>query len=484
MLSMPLTFLVPVILVRSFNVEEFGLYKQIFLFFHVFLPFIDLGISQSLLYLLPKYIDRRDTIISQTIVMQLPIFILLFCGASIFSTEIGHVIGGNESTVGTFVPCVCIFAMLWHMSNILEGYLIVEGLSFQAGIITFLSETVRALVTISISCAGGGIGALIIGFILISFVRLFMMGIYFYRISGFKFSGGYDLIYKQLSYSVPFGIAVIVSTLVIYSHQYIVSYFSSLSDFAIYSVGCFSLPFLPIMAGSVSKISLVKMSDIVADGSSVELVADILQNSIRKLWLIFFPIFVWLYVLADKLVVILYTDTYLDAVPVFRIFIVMIPLSAFLVQHVPRAFGETSFILYANSISLLVSIALCYSLLGVYGLTGAAGGVVLTNALWRILFVLKCKKLIAVPVKKMIPINIIAKSGILVCGVGLFSYVVGESIDLEIYFHSSIITIIYFMMCVIVYWYSGFLLDAERQYIVNKMQQIVENACVGLWWRK
>lgn len=473
-LSMPLAFLVPVVIVRFFTVGEFGVYKQLFLLFNIVLPIIDIGISQSLLYFLPKYTERSNEFISQTIVLQLPIFILLLCGSFGFSTEIGQAVGGEDSVLGAYVSYVIVFAMLWHMSNILEGYLIVKGLSLQAGIITFLSETVRSLVTIAIVFAGGGLLALMTGFVLIGVIRLILMGTYFHKISNFKFTSGHGLIYEQLAYSVPFGVAVIINTLVIYSHQYIVSYFSSLSDFAMYSVGCFSLPFLTVMAGSASKISLVKMSDIVARNDQIELVAEILQNSIRKLWLIFFPVFVWLYVIAEDFIEILYTDAYLEAVPVFRIFILMVPLSAFLVQHVPRAFGKTAFILYANCISLLVSIVACFFLLKLYGLVGAAGGFVLSNVLWRVMFVLKCKHLIGVSVKKMIPLAIIIKTGSSICIIGFLVYCVNAITDFGVYYNCIFTTLIFFLMCSAMYWRFGVLLDVERKYIVIKIQHVAD----------
>ncbi len=68
---MPVAFLVPIVLTRSLSLEEFGAYKQVFLVFTVLLPIIDLGITNSLYYLIPKYPDKKKAVLVNTFLLLL-----------------------------------------------------------------------------------------------------------------------------------------------------------------------------------------------------------------------------------------------------------------------------------------------------------------------------------------------------------------------------------------------------------------------------
>lgn len=468
-LSMPMAFLVPIVLVRSFNIESFGLYKQLFLIFNILLPVVDFGISQSLLYFLPKYRDKKNAILTQTIIMQLPIFVLIIWSMTLFSDEISMFVSGGGKGLSEFITRISVFALLWHISNILESYLIADNKSFQAGLVTFFSETVRSVVTICIALLGGGLAEMLTGMLWVGSLRLVVMAIYFRQTCMYTFELDFEHFYGQLFYSLPFGVAVIINSFVLYGHQFIVSSIEGATAYAMYAVGCFSLPFLSVIAGSVSKVSLVRMSNIVAEGEAVEQVADIIQNSVRKLWLIFFPVFVLLYVIAEQFVIILYTENYLEAVPVFKVFILMIPLSACLVQHVPRAFGDTRFILFANIGFFIISLVLSYLSLVLFGLAGAAGGFIFSNAIWRFSFLIKCSKLTGVPIKKLLPLSMMARSGLWLIGLGGLIYMLTGLMPLSDIAFMSVASILFAISSLIFYWGGGLLLDDEKSYITCKI---------------
>ncbi len=462
-LAMPLVFIVPIVLVRVFSVEEFGIYKQLYMIFYILLPIIDLGISQSLFYFIPKYQEQRDRILSQTFLLQVPIIVCLTVTFIIFSTEIGAIFSSDGESLGNYIPLQGIFVLLWHLSNIFENLLIVEKKAFQAGAVTFFSESARALVSIVIGLAGGSLEHLMLGLVVTSILRCLVMGWYLKSSMSFSFSLKADMLRSQICYSIPFGLAVIVNTFMLFSHQYIVSVSGGLAEFAIYAVGCFSLPVIAIVTDSVAKASLVRMSEAARLDNSAEIISEVIHNSIRKLWILFFPVFVFLFIMAEEFIIILFTEAYRDSIPVFRVFILMIPLSALLVQHVPRALAATRFILVNNVIALFLSVALCISLFHFMGLVGAAAGFISANLLWRIMFILKCGSLLQISIMRLLPLKSMTTVTLTVLLIGASVYFLKQmSFTLPII--SFIFTsALYGLSCVILYWFGPILLNEERQ---------------------
>jgi O-antigen/teichoic acid export membrane protein len=479
-LAMPLTFLVPIVLVRVFSVEEFGIYKQLFMIFYILLPVIDLGISQSLFYFIPKYQEQRDSILSQTFLLQVPIIVGLSAVFFVFSTEIGALFSTDGESLGNYIPLLGIFVLLWHLSNIFENLLIVEKKAFQAGAVTFFSETARALVSIAIGLAGGSLTHLLWGLVGTSILRCLVMGWYLKSSMSFSFSLKTDMLRSQIFYSIPFGLAVIVNTFMLFSHQYIVSVAGGPAEFAIYAVGCFSLPVIAIVIDSVAKASLVRMSEAARLDNSAEIISEVIHNSIRKLWILFFPVFVFLFIMAEEFIIILFTESYNDSIPVFRVFILMIPLSALLVQHVPRALSATRFILVNNVIALLLSVALCMSLFHFMGLIGAAAGFIAANLLWRILFLLKCGSLLQVSLMRLLPLKSMTMVTLTVLLIGGAVYLM-KQMCFTLYINSFIFSsILYGLLCMILYWFGHILLNDEKKYI----KIIVEKYIKIFFYRK
>ncbi|MCJ7601443.1 MAG: oligosaccharide flippase family protein [Desulfobulbaceae bacterium] len=472
LLALPLTFFVPMVLVRTFSIEEFGYYKQLFLIFYVILPVIDLGISNSLFYFIPKFPESKSQILSQTISLQLLICAGVAISFAVFKQEISLFFGGSSQNLTSYIPLLGMVAVSWHFSNMLETLLIVEKKAFQAATVSFLSDAMRSIATIAMALAGGKLETVLLAILATGVLRTFAVGWYLKKTMRFSFTFEAKALRSQLDYALPFGLAVVINTLVQSSHQYIVSISANVTDFALYSVGCFQLPILAIIVDSVAKASLVKMSEISGTENSSAVIAELIKNSLRKLWILFFPIFVFLFITAEEFITLLFTDTYLGAVPVFRIFILMIPLSTILVQHVPRAFTETRFILINNLVTLLLSVGFCIFLLAKAGLAGAAAGYILANLIWRLFFIFKCKRLLRLPISSLFPSQAMAEVAIFVGMIGGVSFFIKQAF-FDAPLPSFLFTfVLYGVACMGLYWLSPILLPKEKMLIRDYVRKI------------
>jgi O-antigen/teichoic acid export membrane protein len=471
-LSMPFAFLVPIVLARTFSQEEFGYYKQLFLVFNVLLPFIDFGITNSLYYFMPRFPESKNTFVGQTIILTIILCLFAMACFFFFPNEIAQIFT-KENKIGQFVTLLGIFIICWHLSNLLEVVLIIEKRAFAAGIVTFLSESVRSIVSIVVVLLGYGLKELLVALVAVALFRCSFMA--YYLLSRYDIQWGIqrDSITRQLAYSASFGAAVIISGLVGNVHLYIVSLTSTATEFAIFAVGCFQLPLLLVVVDSIAKTSLVRMAELRNHENALEEIARVISNSCRKLWLIFFPIFVFLFVVADEFIELLFTAQYLPSVNIFRIFIFMIPISAILIQHVLRAFGDTKFILANNGFCLFCSIYLCWLGKSTFGLPGVALGVIFAQINWKLIFLFRCKKILHVKLSKLIPLNTLVKPTFLIVALGILSFLMKPIIPDNNLEALLIIFTFFFLACATIYWIFNFLLPSERKMLISVQNRII-----------
>ena len=61
-----LQLFLPIILVRIFTKEEYGLYRQLFLIYYTFISIGQMGMDQSLFYFFPRHPEKRESLLVQT----------------------------------------------------------------------------------------------------------------------------------------------------------------------------------------------------------------------------------------------------------------------------------------------------------------------------------------------------------------------------------------------------------------------------------
>src|SRR5205814_1492985 len=104
---------------------------------------------------------------------------------------------------------------------------------------------------------------------------------------------------RQLSYALPIGFAGLVFGMLMDMHNYIVSYRFGPAAFAVYAVGCFSLPLVNIVGESFGAILIPHISALQKQNAAREIMLVIAQT-MRKLSLVYFPLYACLLVLGRE----------------------------------------------------------------------------------------------------------------------------------------------------------------------------------------
>lgn len=474
-LSLPISFFVPIVLVRHFSVTEFGQYKQIFMIFYVALPLMDFGISQGLIYFIPKYPETKNQIISQFVSWQSCVCLALFSLFLIFSDEISFLFT-STGDISRFIPYIAALLILWSLSNNLEILLTATKQSLYASMFIFLSEGLKGGVIIAVALLTGDLSFVLTGFIGIGCVRFLWFIRHLHR--QYSFPSCFfdkDLFTELAIYSAPLGLAVVINSLIDYTHQVIVSNQMSAAEFAIYSIGCFQIPFIGIVSMSVSQVALVRICEL-HQQNDLENIVGILASSFRKLSLLFFPAFFLLWFIAEDFITLLYTDTYSASVPIFRTFIWILPLAVILVEYTPRSLGDSKYVFKVNCFTLIINMVAVLILLKLFGTVGAAAGFILSRGVRKLLILYYLRRVLFTSFSKLLPLIALAK--IIVCSLLALLPIWLMRQFIELGAAESVICygLFYLMMCILIFWFAEILTLNEKhkcgvalQWIFQKM---------------
>lgn len=458
---------IPMVLARSLTQEQFGGYRQVFLIVATIIPVIDLGMNASLFYFLPRESERRDAYLTQTFMVLVGMG-LAFLGVSLIGHEwIGAIFHSPE--VGQLMVFVSLLALMTALSNIGDSIMVSAGHASIASLTIVSFELLRAFVLITIGLTAPSLSAIILGVLAVTGARILWVGVYLRR-QGYRFrwEGGI-LLPGQFRFAIPFGIAVIFSTVSVNAHQYLVAALRSPSAFALYAVGCFQIPFVAIFFHSLSDITLVRVTQLQKDGRLQEILR-ILHQTTMKLALVFFPLTMGMMVVGRDFIVTFFSERYADSVPIFLIYLFTVCLTAMGLDFVPRAFNETTFILRLFIGRLLITVPVVWAMLNFFGLRGAIIGEVLCMSVQKVIVVRKVMRLLRVPVSRIYPwghllrifwVSVFACAG---GAVGLFFR--SSSVQLAL----LISIVLYGTVYGIVGWRTNLLDDEEKRMIVLKVR--------------
>jgi O-antigen/teichoic acid export membrane protein len=176
-------------------------------------------------------------------------------------------------------------------------------------------------------------------------------------------------------------------------HSFFVSFLFNPAMFAVYSVGCFKLPLLNIITASVGNVMTPAISRFQKNGDRVAIMRT-WNNAIRRMNLILLPTFSFFLIMADDFIVLLFTRSYAESVPIFRVALLSILVSALNTGAVLQAYAQTRYIMKVAFLRLPVTFGILYWFTHQWGVLGAVAANVSALILFRLIMLLKVKSLL------------------------------------------------------------------------------------------
>lgn len=329
-----------------------------------------------------------------------------------------------------------------------------EKLLFTANILFSVCFLVAHLIIISVNYS---LQWLLVILIFIFFLKIIFQWLYMDKISE-----------KTVTNSVKYGkqwlflgLNDISGVIFKWFDKWIILFFLTLPEFAVYFNGSYEVPVFGLMAGAAGNIMLAEYCK-GNDGPQLKAKA-IFANSTLLLSRIVFPAFCFLLLYRYEFFTFIFSSKYAEAVPVFLITLFVLPVRITNFTAVLQAEKRSDIILKGSMLDLLTAILLMLILYPIYKTKGLALACVISTYLqagyylWQTGNLLKKPVFYFFPIKKLIGVMFFS-AGIMTAGYLLFRNM--------LYPMNMISGIIISFMLMIVFIYSYYA-DSKKEMLID-----------------
>lgn len=359
------------LLVRILTQTEYGAYKQAFLFTLTAANAANLGVGVSAFYYMPRHPERGGQIALNIFIYNFVAGLVVLGVLLVHPQVLGRLFPGSALQPLAFLLGVLVLLTLtagllqlmptalqdvWHSTVFIVGTQLFRTILLAAAVIAFRS--VKSLIVAAIVSQLFAL-VLVLWYLNRRFPRFWT-----------QFDWGFFT--EQLSYALPIGAAGMLWVIQRDLDNYFVSYLMGPKDYAIYAIGWLDVPLISLFLESVAAVMVLRVSSLQHQGHKEE-IRRVTASAINRLAAVQFPMCALLLVAGHDLIVLFYTKAYAGSARIFSVTILLLALSAFLVDPVNRAFKELQkFVLGINIVIIIGLLTLLSPTIRHFGMMGAA----------------------------------------------------------------------------------------------------------------
>jgi O-antigen/teichoic acid export membrane protein len=403
-IALLLTMATPMVLTRYLSKNDFGIYSQFYVFLGILLGIVPMSIQNSVYYFYPILnIQKRKLLLFQTLIILILLALLaililnvpfienkLFVmnGLGLYSNYFYIIFFGSMITLfihPLYVIKKDLFTSLFYPP--LEIFLKVLLIIF---FVVLFKSNIKSVFN----------ALIILTIITCSIVILYVLK----EVRDWNFNWDKSLLYNQLNYSLPFGFAMLIKIIATSFDKIICTFYITPEKFAIYSIAFYGVPGINLIYSSFVEVYLVPLTEYFNNRNLVDFIKSY-KNLVYKTFSFTFPLILIVWLFSKQIIIFLFTYKYIEAVPLFRIFLlsfIILPLGAGLIL---RCTGNTKKTLYSYLFSSIISLPLTFILINYYELYGAIISSVISSALPIIFLIHEEKKILKISLLKLLPIK-------------------------------------------------------------------------------
>lgn len=377
-------FILPLIVVRILTQEQFGLYRQSFLIIMNAVAILPVGIAMSAYYYLARDATKRAAAVLNILLVHFVAGAAAFLVLLLFPGLLGAIFNSVEMT--RLAPLVGVAVWLWLFSVFLEHAAVANREPRKATAFIVFAQFSKTALMASFVLWFGTVESIIWAAIIQAAIQIVILIFYLQsRFPGFWRSFDPAFFKEHLYYAVPFGLAGILWTMQVDLHYYFVSYRFGEAAYAVYAVGCFQLPLLAMLVESVVSVLIPRMSELQLEKDTREMIR-VTARAMQKLAFAYFPAYVFLFITSETFITTLFTKRYSASVPIFLIFLTLLPFTILITDPIVRAYEDLGrFLLKLRIATFLLLVASLYAAIGYFDMRGIIAIVVLIRIAEKLL---------------------------------------------------------------------------------------------------
>lgn len=378
-----LQFVTPFLIIRILPLDEFGLYQGFVAITAVLVVLASFGFDASVLYFLPNEKNKEKNIISNT---SLAVLLTSSCVSLIFIGLTRLEITGHYSLSALF-QCVA-YLLAYANLNWIENYLLVKNRLKELAFYATTRLATRILAIILAAYYFRDSSSVISALILTEVLRLILVLGWLKPRPYICNAIDFPLAARQASYAFPVGMTGIFTALSLHAGKVAIITLSGPATLALYAIAAY----VQVVASLIKTgIQEAIFPELVRSASNTQRLLDLNKKVTTFQFAIFVFICGFLIVRAEKMTNIILPADFVGAIPVIKIFSIILVRRAFNYDCVFRASGISKLSLKGSAIGLFVNIVTTALLWKVYGWYAPAIGYIFSEILVEIFFFYKAK---------------------------------------------------------------------------------------------
>ncbi len=449
-----------IVLARWLTVEDYGTYSQLVLIASTLVFFSNLALPRSLYFFIPRarLAGEKKHVAVQVVaavVISSLFFALLLLPSAPFLADVMQ-----NPAIRVSIIFVAVYLFFLSVSDLFEPFMVsVDHASIIARVEAVCGVGLFLAVVVPLTL-GMDYRYILLCFSAVLCGKIAVMLYHLVRLDGDDFQAPlFGGIVKKIQYAAPLALGSMIGILGRRIDQFIISSMYLPADYAIYARGAFELPLVALIPMTISNLMLPGFAKDFAD-NRLERVAWQFADKARKVALMFFPLTVLMLILSEAFIVLMFSDKYLGSVPVFRIYLLILPFRITIHGVIVRAAGKTSLFIAGDLLYVFSNIFISLILIKFVGTTGAAWGTVIALAIYTFYISWHNRKILNTDLYHLFPWHDLLKiaitsvvSGILV--LPLFFW-------LKSYFMQLAIGAVFYAFCYLVLgWFVGIFKDSD-----------------------
>lgn len=370
--------IVSMFLSRYLDQTAYGTFQQTWFFTHMCMEIAMFGFPVGILYFAPKLTlpERKGFFLRITaglLGMGALLGLALYLGAPFIARTFQ-----NPALEGTF-RTFALYAFFLLPSLPMDAFLITQNRHGLLSVITLIHSTLIVAAVLIPAAFGAALSVILWCATGYGLVRsgLVMSGAAS-TMRGVQTEYQKGLPRKFIAYSFPIGVSNIMRVASRWLDKNIVSAYFTPETFAIYANGAVEIPFVGVLASSISSVILPEFSRLSKIGDTEGLIR-LWHRAIVKTGALLIPLFAFLMVLAPSFLVVLFSERYLQSATPFRIYLLLIPLRCAAYTPILLALGRSKLVMIGALIDVLVNLGLSILLIPKFSYLGPAIATVLTT---------------------------------------------------------------------------------------------------------
>jgi O-antigen/teichoic acid export membrane protein len=356
--------------VRILDVAAYGQYQEFMIYATLFVAISTFAIDSSLTYFLPKHEMHQTTVVSQT-------SILIFVASSlclailILARPAFSAITSYDFVLPLVAYVFCFVNLGW-----IEYYWIATK---RTDLVMYYSAArllLRVSVLLIVAYVTRDVWTIIWSVVAVEAIRLVLVAGYLLKNRLLTLHLRWALITAQLRFALPLGVANVSGLINKNIGKLFIGTMMGPTALAYYAIGGYLMPAIKIFRQSIGD---VVFPELVRGQNDPARALSLWQRTNVMYCVLLFPAFVFLFFYAEVIVTTLFTPAFIEAVPVFQVYLLFLLRRCFNLDVLLRSRGRTAFILYGGLLTLGVNVALMLFFHRAIGFLGPAVAYIVTS---------------------------------------------------------------------------------------------------------